>query len=163
MDQAEFVECFGIIFEHSSWIVSEAWHAGLTAHDDYADGLFSSFVDIVEDVGYEAKLLLLRAHPDLAGRLAQQGETTDFSISEQHSAGLDYCSQEEIREFYHLNQRYTDKFGFPFILAVQGLERVEILKIFRKRVENEMENEFDEAIRQVFKIARLRLSQIKLA
>ena len=161
MSKAEFVECFGLIFENSSWIVSETWQVGLTAHDDFANGLFSSFVDIVENAGREAKLLLLCAHPDLVGRLAQRGETTDFSKSEQNSAGLDQCSKEEFREFERLNQRYTDKFGFPFILAVRGLERTEILKVFRLRVENGVEDEFDEAIRQVFKIARLRLSQIK--
>ena len=106
-------------------------------------------------------MALLRAHPDLAGRLARQGDVTDASRNEQASAGLNDCSNTEFKEFQDLNRRYTEKFNFPFILAVRGHHRAEILEVFKRRVENDVEDEFREALRQVFEIARLRLREIQ--
>ena len=97
----------------------------------------------------------LKKHPKHEEIIAKELRNAGFFVSVSSNV------VPEFREFERLNQRYTDKFGFPFILAVRGLERTEILKVFRLRVENGVEDEFDEAIRQVFKIARLRLSQIK--
>ena len=161
MGRGEFVTVFGNVFEHSDWIVTQTWDAGLTARDDTAAGLYSSFIDVVEMAGREAQLALLRAHPDLAGRLARQGDVTDASRNEQVSAGLSDCSDAEFEEFQDLNRRYTEKFNFPFILAVRERYRIEILEVFKRRVENDVEDEFREALRQVFQIARLRLREIQ--
>jgi len=161
MGRGEFATIFGNVFEHSAWIVMQAWDTGLTPRDDTAAGLCSSFIDVVEMAGREAQMALLRAHPDLAGRLARQGDVTDASRNEQASAGLNDCSNTEFKEFQDLNRRYTEKFNFPFILAVRGHHRAEILEVFKRRVENDVEDEFREALRQVFQIARLRLREIQ--
>ena len=161
MGRDEFTDIFGNVFEHSDWIVMQAWDTGLTVRDDTAAGLYNSFIDVVEMAGREAQLALLRAHPDLAGRLARRGDVTDASQNEQASAGLNNCSEAEFEEFQSLNRRYTEKFDFPFILAVRGCHRTEILEVFKRRVENDVEDEFREALRQVFQIARLRLKEIQ--
>ena len=161
MGRDEFATTFGNVFEHSAWIVMQAWDTGLTVRDDTAAGLCSSLIDVVEMAGREAQMALLRAHPDLAGRLARRGDVTDASRHEQASAGLEDCSDAEFEEFQNLNRRYTEKFNFPFILAVRGRHRTEILEAFKHRVENDVEDEFKEALQQVFQIARLRLRDIQ--
>ena len=161
MGRGEFATVFKNIFEHSDWIAMQAWDTGLTERDDTAAGLYSSFIDVIEMVGREAQLSLLRAHPDLAGRLARQGDVTDNSRNEQASAGLSSCSEAEFEEFQDLNWRYTAKFNFPFILAVRGRHRAEILEVFKRRVENDIEDEFREALQQVLQIARLRLREMQ--
>jgi OHCU decarboxylase len=161
MGRDEFATIFGNVFEHSAWIVMHAWDAGLTVRDDTAAGLCSSFINVVEMAGREVQLALLRAHPDLAGRLVHRGDVTDASRNEQASAGLDDCSDAEFEEFQHLNRCYTEKFNFPFILAVRGRHRAEILEAFKRRVENDVEDEFKEALQQVFQIAHLRLREIQ--
>jgi len=102
-------------------------------------------------------MALLRAHPDLAGKLAKSGELTAESTAEQAGAGIDQCTDEEFSEFTHLNNEYREKFNFPFILAVKGRHRTEILEVFRTRVSNEVAAEFREALNQVHQIAKLRL------
>ena len=161
MGRGEFATIFGNVFEHSAWIVMQAWDTGLTPRDDTAAGLCSSFIDVVEIAGREAQIALLRAHPDLARRLARQGDVTDASRNEQASAGLNNCSDAEFEKFQDLNRRYTEKFNFPFILAVRERHRTEILDAFKHRVENDVEDEFKKALQQVFQIARLRLREIQ--
>ena len=102
-------------------------------------------------------MALLRAHPDLAGKLAVEGELTAESTSEQAGAGLERCSPEEFEEFQRLNDAYTARFGFPFILAVKGYDRAGILAAFRRRVGHDRATELREALDQVHRIARLRL------
>ena len=114
----------------------------------------AQIVDAADD---DAKLALLRAHPELAGRLAVAGALTADSTAEQASAGLDRCTPEEFAEFHRLNERYNARFGFPFIVAVRGLSRQDILAAFRARTGNDRETEFATALRQVHRIARLRL------
>ena len=97
------------------------------------------------------------AVPDLAGKLAIAGELTEDSRREQAGAGLDRLSAEEHARFTALNQAYTEKFGFPFIIAVKGLDRDDILKAFEARLDNGLDQEFETAAAQVEKIARLRL------
>ena len=161
MDRDEFVAIFGNVFEHSAWIAMQIWHTGLMLRDDTAAGLCSAFIDVVEAAGREPQLALLRAHPDLAGRLTRRSGVTDASRNEQASAGLNDCSDAEFEEFQDLNRRYTEKFNFPFILAVRSRNRTEILEVFRRRVDNDVEDEFREALQQVYQIARLRLSDIQ--
>jgi len=103
---------------------------------------------------------LLRAHPDLAGKLAISGELTADSTSEQASAQLDKCTPEEFAEFQSLNDRYKEAFGFPYILAVRGRNRQEILENFRSRVDNTPDTEFAEALKQVHRIALLRIEAL---
>ena len=106
------------------------------------------------------KLALIRAHPDLAGRLATAGELTADSAAEQASAGLDQCSAEEFEKFQALNRAYVEKFEFPFVMAVRGRQRSEILEAFAERVENSYEDEFATALREIHQIARMRLEQL---
>ncbi len=104
---------------------------------------------------------LLRAHPDLTGKLGVGGVLTVESRSEQAGAGLDQCTKAEYAEFQSLNQSYTKQFGFPFILAVRGSNRQQVLENFRKRIDSGRDDEFAEALRQVHRIAWLRLQEIE--
>jgi OHCU decarboxylase len=108
----------------------------------------------------EAKFALIRAHPDLAGKAAVAGDLTADSASEQAGAGLDRCSPEEFARFQDLNAAYKGKFGFPFIIAVRGLGRTEILDAFERRIANDPEAEFATAIEQINRIARMRLAAL---
>ena len=155
-----FVETFGPVYEHSPWIAEQAWDSGLTDAQDTVEGLHKTLAAIVNAADDDAKLALLRAHPDLAGKLAVQGELTVQSSSEQAGAGLDLCTAEEFAEFQDLNDRYKSGFGFPYILAVSGRGRVEILDDFRSRINNSPDVEFAEALKQVHRIALIRLNQI---
>ena len=103
---------------------------------------------------------LIRAHPDLAGRAALAGSLTRDSTSEQQSAGIDQCSAEELARFHDLNSRYKTKFGFPFVMAVRGRQRSEILAAFERRLAGSPEAEFATALEEIHKIAALRLSEL---
>lgn len=165
LSKKEFVETFGGVYEHSPWLAEAVWNLEpnpeMAAGQDTATGIHAAFRSILEKSGEAAKLTLLRAHPDLAGKLALQGELTEESTSEQAGADLGNCSAEEFAAFQGLNARYKEKFGFPFILAVRGYHRQEILDIFRQRVENDLTTELETAMEQVHRIALLRLTDIK--
>jgi OHCU decarboxylase len=109
----------------------------------------------------EERLGVLKAHPDLAGRLAISGELTADSRSEQAGAGLDSLTPTEFERFTDLNTRYTARFGFPFIIAVKGLDRHEILHAFENRIHHARHQEFETACHEVEKIAKLRLEAMK--
>ena len=160
MDRATFISVFGGLYEHSSWIAASAWDQGLSQSADHADGLLRLMKRVVEEAGPGPQRALLRAHPDLAGRVARAGGLTDASRNEQAGAGLDKCSEAEFDAFQELNSRYTQKFAFPFIMAVKGNQRAAILEAFRQRVENESDTEFEMAIDQVHCIARYRLEAL---
>jgi OHCU decarboxylase len=160
MDRDAFVARFGGVYEHSPWIAEQVFDTGIMPLADNALGLSQAMVDIVEQSGREPQLALLCAHPDLAGRLAVSGELTNASSVEQSAAGLDRCTTEQYGAFTDLNERYTRKFGFPFILAVRGYHRDEILECFQRRVDNDVDAEFDEALGQVHRIARLRMETL---
>lgn len=153
----EFVDRFGGIYEHSPWIAEAIRWRGLTGAEDTPDGLAAAMADVLAGADAEAKLALIRAHPDLAGRAAIAGNLTDASRSEQAGAGLDHCTPEEYRRFQKLNEAYKAKFDFPFILAVGGKTRQDILAAFEKRIGNDRDAEFNEALEQIDRIARLRL------
>jgi OHCU decarboxylase len=155
LDRAGFVARYGGVYEHSPWIAEAIWDDGNVP--DEMRALADCMAAQVEAAGEEAQLALLRAHPDLAGKLAMRGGLTFSSTSEQAGAGLDHCSPEEFEEFQRLNDAYTSRFGFPFILAVKGYDRTGILDAFRRRVGNDRPAEFREALDQVHRIARLRL------
>jgi OHCU decarboxylase len=158
LDRDGFLARYGGVYEHSPWIAAAVWEAGDTA--DVVAELAAAMAARVEAADEEVQLALLHAHPDLAGKLAVRGELTPESTAEQAGAGLDRCSAEEFAEFQRLNEAYKARFGFPFILAVKGLRRADILAAFRRRVGNDRTAEFREALDQVHRIARLRLEAL---
>ena len=160
MDRAAFLARFGHVFEHSPWVTEAAFDAGLTPAGDTAEGLHAAMVAALRAAPREKQLALLNAHPDLAGKLAMSGALTADSTSEQASAGLDRCTPDEFRRFTELNDAYKAKFGFPFILAVKGRSRAEILEAFERRVRNTPEEEFATALAQVERITLLRLKDL---
>ena len=144
LSQTEFIKVFANIFENSTWIADEL----------YKQKPFDNF----ETAKKEKQLKILKDHPDLANKTKISSLTPD-SLKEQISAGLDHCTEEEFNEFKKLNDSYK-KFGFPFILAVKGKTKTEILNNFKKRIYSDPETEFNEAIKQVKKIASLRLNEL---
>lgn len=156
-----FVAAFGATYEHSPWIAETAHAGGLGPGEDTAEGLARVLRAVVEAAGPEAQLALLRAHPELAGRLAIRGKLTELSRAEQAAAGLDQCTPAEFAEFQSLNATYGERFGFPFIIAVRGLGRAEILAALRARVGNPPDAEFRTALDQVHRIALLRLEAME--
>jgi OHCU decarboxylase len=160
LDRAGFLGLQGRVYEHSPWIAEALWAAGVRPEHDQIEALHRDLAAIVEAAPRERQLALLNAHPDLAGRLAVRGELTAESTSEQAGAGLDKCSPDEFRRFTELNDAYKAKFGFPFILAVKGKSRAEILRNFEHRIHNKPETEFRTALNEVHKIALLRLHDL---
>ncbi|MEL6644954.1 MAG: allantoinase PuuE [Pseudomonadota bacterium] len=160
MTQSEFVAAFGGIFEHSPWIAERAHGLELGPTHDTATGVWSALARAFRTASEEERLGVLRAHPDLAGKLAAAKRLTAESTSEQASAGLDALTDSERAEFTRLNTAYTDTFGFPFIIAVRDHDKAGILSAFTRRLSNDRETEFAEACRQVERIAALRLQDL---
>jgi urate oxidase len=158
MDKTAFVAAFGSVFEHSPWIAERA-HAGeLGPANDTAQGLHVALRTQFRAASEEERLGVLKAHPDLAGKLAAARRLTAASTEEQASAGLDALTDEERDTFTRLNDAYTEKFGFPFIIAVRDNTKATILDAFKRRLDNSREEEFAAACAQVERIARLRLA-----
>lgn len=157
MNKSDFVETFGGVFEHSSWVAKRAYKLELGASHDSAAGVHNALCRAFRSAGEDKRLGVLTAHPDLAGKLAQAQRLTDASTAEQASAGLDALTDEERAAFEQLNADYTEKFGFPFIIAVKDNTKASILEAFQRRIAHTREQEFAEACRQVERIARLRL------
>jgi N-carbamoyl-L-amino-acid hydrolase len=150
------------IYEHSPWIAERA--AGRRPFATLA-AMKRALQDAVAQANDSKRLALLRAHPELAGRAALAGTLTAESTSEQAASRLDQCTPEEYAALHELNAAYNARFGFPFILAVRGptgrgLARSEIIATFRRRLANRPEDELREALRQVHRIAELRLNTL---
>lgn len=158
--RADFVAAYGHVFEHSPWIAEAAWDAGLPVGAATAAGVHGALCAALAPASQERKLALLRAHPDLAGKLAQAGRLTAESTGEQASAGLDRLTDAERATFTELNDAYTAKFGFPFIIAVKGLSKADILAAFQRRLGNDRATELATALVQVERIALLRLKDL---
>ncbi|MDA0224305.1 MAG: 2-oxo-4-hydroxy-4-carboxy-5-ureidoimidazoline decarboxylase [Proteobacteria bacterium] len=158
LSRTDFVARFGGVYEHSRWVAEKCFEDGMHHTAVLPSDLAGPMSHLVEAAGPKPQMILLRAHPDLAGKLARSGTLTAESTSEQAGAGLDECTEAEFQEFTALNTAYRKKFGFPYILAVKGRHRTEILENFRKRVPNDMAAEFREALNQVHQIAKLRLT-----
>ena len=156
LTQSEFVKVFANIFENATWIAEELYK--LKPFLDF-DELSLKMINIFEKTSKEKKLKILNNHPDLGNKAKITSLTID-SLKEQTNAGLDQCTKEEFDEFNKLNHAYK-KFGFPFILAVKGKNKIEILNNFKKRINSEPNIEFNEAVKQVKKIASLRLEDLK--
>ena len=155
LDRRQFIERYGGIYERSPWVADEAFD--LAGDIDDPDDLAAVLARCVDAAPRKRKFELICAHPDLAGRAAVAGELTPESTAEQASAGIDRCTADEYRRFQELNERYRSKFGFPFVMAVRDSSRHEILAAFERRLGHDVETEFDTAIREIHRIARLRL------
>jgi len=160
MDKARFVERFGGIFEHSPWIAERAWGLELGPAHDSATGLHNALCRMFRSASEAERLGVLRAHPDLAGKLAAAKRLTPESTAEQASAALDALTDDERAAFQRLNGEYVAKHGFPFIIAVRDNTKASILGAFHTRISNDTATEFATACRQVERIAELRLKDI---
>jgi len=157
LTETEFVEVFGNIFENASWIAVRLYKQKPFYN---FNNLCEKMISIFENTDNQSKLKILNSHPDLANK-TKIGSLTPDSNKEQATARLDQCSEEEFNEFKNLNLKYKNTFGFPFILAVKGKNKLDILANFKKRILFDRQIEFNEAIKQVKQIANLRLSELK--
>jgi len=157
MDEATFVSTFGSVYEHSSWVAEAAW-----PHRPFAslDGLRGVMDSIVQGAGQSRQMTLIKAHPELAGRLAGSGQLTAESRSEQAQAGLNSLTENLIKRMIELNDRYQKKFGFPFIICARLNNVATILQAMEDRLTNIGDTEFKTALQEISKIARLRLTDI---
>ena len=156
LPKSEFIKVFGNIFESSSWISEKLYK--LKPFNSFED-LSTKILGIFENTTKEKQVKILKTHPDLANKTKIGSLTTD-SQNEQNSAGLDKCTEVEFNEFRNLNIEYKKKFGFPFVFAVKDKPKLEILSSFRKRISYDINIEFEEAKKQVKKIASQRLNEI---
>ena len=153
LSKAEFISIFGNIFEKTEWIAERCYES---KPYNNLDELVSKMMKIFENIEKERHLEILNSHPDLA----VEKKLTEDSKNEQKNASLNQCTDEEFVEFKKLNEEYKKKFGFPFIVAVKGKNKEEILNSFRQRITNNINLEFEEAKKQVKKIASFRLGEI---
>ena len=149
-----FVARFGDIAEHSSWVAEQAEKARPYATQG---AMVQAFQRAILDADGSLQTALILAHPDLAGRAALRGEVADESKSEQKGAGLDTLTVEELERFHTLNTAYREQFGFPFIVAVTGATKYQIIEAFENRLGGTMEEERLTAIAQILRIVRFRL------
>lgn len=161
MDTHDFIARYSGVYEHSPWVAEQV--ARLVSEADDVNMLATLMADCVDNAATEQQLALIRAHPDLAGKAQLAGELTADSTEEQARAGLDHCSAEEFARFQALNAAYWEKFGFPFVMAVRNSDRAAILDAFAARLKNDFELEFETALLEIHKIARLRLDSMGAA
>ena len=154
LEVMDFVRALGGVFEHSTWVAN-----AVCATRPFAtvDALHAAMIMAVRASSAQQQLDLLRAHPELAGRLARAGELTEDSRAEQGSIGLNRLNTQELQHFDELNRAYRKKFGFPFIIAVRDHSKQSIVQNFESRLGNSVDKEIENALGQVFRITRLRL------
>ena len=157
MSRTRFVERFGGIYEHSPWIAMRAFDLELGPAHDSATGLSNALARAFRSASPDERLGVLKAHPDLAGKLSLAKRLTPDSTAEQASAALDALTDAERTTFQHLNAAYVAKHGFPFIIAVRDHTKASILDAFQTRIANDTATEFTTACTQVERIAALRL------
>ena len=153
LNKSEFLSTFGNVFEKTEWIAEKCYDS--KPYNNVQE-LVNKMMEIFENSIKEKHLKILNSHPDLTVKT----KLTKESENEQANANLNQCTNEEFEEFNKLNEKYKKKFGFPFIIAVKGKNKNEILNIFRQRITNNINLEFEEAKKQVKKIATFRLSEI---
>lgn len=155
-----FVATFADIYEHSPWVAEKAYDLGLDDSVNQIEVLHQRMADLLLSADKATQLALINAHPDLAGKAAVRGELTEASTSEQSGAGIHQCTAEEFQRFTELNDAYKAKFAFPFIMAVKGSNRHQILAAFEERIHNSMQAEFTRALAEINKIALFRLQTL---
>jgi OHCU decarboxylase len=153
-DRATFVATVGFAFEHSPWVADAAWDRRPFAS---VEALHAAMVDALMDAPEERRVAVIAAHPDLAGRAAREGRLTPSSQSEQASAGLDRLTAEQQERFLQLNTAYRERFGFPFVICAREHDDRSIVAALEERTHNDREAEIATALREVAKIARLRI------
>jgi 2-oxo-4-hydroxy-4-carboxy-5-ureidoimidazoline decarboxylase len=151
-DGSSFARVLGSIFEGSPWVAERAWGKKPFAT---LDALHDAMISVVAAASPEEQLALLRAHPDLGTR----GRMSDTSSREQENAGLDALTRDELERFTTLNSAYREKFGFPFLYAVKGSTKRDILEALERRLLSTRDAEYQEALQQVHRIARFRLEE----
>ena len=159
MTENEILTRYGGIYDHSAWVAEESASDAIAS--DNIEQIAAIMADCVDNASLERQLTLIRAHPDLAGKAQLAGELTQDSSTEQSKAGLDQCCADEYAQFQSLNDRYHEKFGFPFVMAVRASTRAEILAAFAARLENDTATEFETALQEIHQIAKLRLQAME--
>lgn len=154
LSREAFVAQIGHVFEHSPWVADSAYEQAGPFHT--SEEVYKQLLTAMHEGTDDQKLSLLRAHPDLGGRI----QMTDASVAEQKGAGLNQLSEDEYETLKRLNTHYTDRFGFPFILAVKGKTKEDIISNIESRIENSREEEFETALNEVGKIAVFRLNDL---
>jgi 2-oxo-4-hydroxy-4-carboxy-5-ureidoimidazoline decarboxylase len=160
MTQGDFTAALAHIFEHSPWVPQRCW---AKRPFPSVEALHRAMCDTVTAAEADQQLALIRAHPQLSGKAAIGADLTASSRAEQHGAGLDSCTPEEFARLTGLNDAYQARFGFPFILAVRGHTRQSILDALEGRLGNSRDTEFAEALRQIERIAWLRLTDMMVS
>ena len=157
LDREAFRRVLGGVFEQSPWVADRAFDRRPFAT---LEALHAAMVAVVRSASRDEQLVLIRAHPDLAGKAARGGAMSAASVAEQASAGLDRLTDEEYERFERLNAAYREKFGFPFIIAVRRHDKHAILATFEARLRNDLDVEVQAALAQIAAIARLRLDAL---
>jgi 2-oxo-4-hydroxy-4-carboxy-5-ureidoimidazoline decarboxylase len=160
LNRAEFIAALGDIYEHSPWVAEQAFERLAPDQRDDIEAVHACMSRVVADADRTTLLALINAHPDLAGKAAVRGELTAASTQEQAGAGISQCTPEEFQRFTQLNDEYRARFGFPFIMAVKGSDRGQILAAFETRIGHSPEDEFACALREIDKIALFRLQAL---
>lgn len=153
LSREAFTEALGAIFEHSPWVAELAWE---NKPFSSVEQLHESMVNAAYTSGEERVLVLIREHPDLATRIS----IGEYSTKEQQGAGLSQLTPEEYGQFAAMNRQYTEKFGFPFILAVRGKSKADIQEAMAARIDNSLQEELEEAKWQIARITSLRLNDL---
>jgi 2-oxo-4-hydroxy-4-carboxy-5-ureidoimidazoline decarboxylase len=157
MDHESFILHFGSIYEHSPWVAQGAWSCRPFGS---VDALHAAMDSVMFAAPSATQMKLIRAHPELAGRLARLDQLTEASRSEQSQAGLDRLNQDQIAKMNQLNAKYLNKFRFPFIICARLNDADSIESAMRTRLRNDRTGEFQTALREISKIARLRLADL---
>jgi OHCU decarboxylase len=160
LSREDFVKAFADIYEHSPWVAEKAYDLGQGSDLDDIETLHARMSDILLSADHATQLALINAHPDLAGKAAVQGQLTEASTHEQAGAGIHQCTAEEFARFTELNDAYKATFAFPFIMAVKGSNRHQILAAFETRIHNPADVEFACALAEINKIAMFRLQAL---
>ena len=153
LNKSDFISIFGNVFEKTEWIAERVFN--YLPYKNF-DNLLLKFFKIYNESNKESIIKILNSHPELV----VEQKLTNESKKEQKGAGLNECSKEEVEEFKKLNLNYKKKFGFPFIIAVKGKSKNDILNYFRTRIKNSFDEEFIEAKKQVGEIATFRFKEI---
>ena len=159
MDKGEIIDLLKNIYEHSAWVPERLLSQNIIEIKT-KEQLQLIMQKIVDNASEIEKLNLIKAHPELGKKLKKQEKLTKFSEEEQKSAGLDQCSDQEFEILTNLNNEYRSKFEFPFIIAVRGLGKNQIIDNMKKRVNNSKSQEFETAINEIHKIAKLRIKDL---
>ena len=159
ISKTKIIELLKSIYEHSPWVPERLFSNDVNEilNKEYLQQKMKSIVD---NASKKEKLDLIKSHPELGNKLKKIDELTEFSKEEQKSAGLDQCNEEEFEVLTQLNKQYRNEFQFPFIIAVKGLSKNDIINEMKKRVHNSEEEEFETAMKEIHKIASLRINDL---